>query len=385
MLSSLLKFKTIENVIKQKTRSLINEDHKNNFRNVCFDLANYLIENKNPPRYYELYRIAWKGTLYNRLKDYYKKLDKHGGYPLILEEKDKKILELKYEEADFCENKNEYLDEIQRLKGELPINSDKYSCRCNEYNEWIEQKKKYFEERSSLFGICYQKTDQKKKKKPSEFICDLTNPNTFEQISDCQVPYKLSTREAASDNSEEVSQTKGQEKHEDPIKSQESPKRDKQAQPTERTGTTVIDQNSDHNQNRQKPQQELDPPFQSELQTQEDVSSFESSPKKNEPNPEDSLRSETLSIIAHPDLSVAVTDKSASFSPAPLATKSENSFEISLSSPTLSTSLSSTLSSTVPSEISVRLIADVEKKKKDKKKICKIPENISTFIPYQKK
>ncbi|KAI4839239.1 hypothetical protein MKS88_001783 [Plasmodium brasilianum] len=377
MLSRLLEFRTIENVIKQKTRSLINEDDKNNFRNVCFYLANYLIANKNPPRYYELYRVAWKGTLYNRLKDYYKKLDKHGGCPLILEEKDKNILELKYEQADFCEKKNEYLDEIQRLKGELPSNSDKYLCRCNEYNEWIEQKKKYFEERSSLFGTCYQKTDQNKKKRPSEFICDLTNPKTFEKISDCQVPYKLSPREAASDISEKDSQTKGQEKHEESTMLHESPKHDKQTHPTGRTGTKGVDQDSDHNQNRQKPQQELDPPFQPELQTHEDVSSLEFSPKENEPNTEDSLRSETLSINAHPDLSVAVTDKSASFSPAPLATKSENSFEISLSSPTLSTSLSSTSSSTVPSEISgttgksYALLRMLKKKKKIKKKYVK--------------
>ncbi|SBS97617.1 STP1 protein, partial [Plasmodium malariae] len=346
------KFRTIENVIKQKSKSLINEDDKNKFRKACLDLANYLITHNNPPLYYEHYRVSWKGTINNRLKVYYKKLDKHGGCPLILEEKDKKILELKYEEVDFCDKKKKDLEEIKQLSRKLK-GSDIYISKCNAYNEWIEQKKNYFKERSSLFGTCYQKTDQKKKKRPSEFICDLTNPKTFEQISDCQVPYKLSTREAAPDNSEEVSQTKGQETHEDPIKSQESQKRDKQAQPTERTGTKVIDQNSDNNQHVQKIQQGVEPPFQQELQTQEEVSSFESSPKENESNPEDSLRSETRTILAHPDLSVDVTDKSASFSPVPLATKSENSFDITLFSPTLSTSLSNTLSSTVPSEISV--------------------------------
>ncbi|SBS95419.1 PIR Superfamily Protein [Plasmodium malariae] len=116
MLACLLKFRNIENVIKQKTRSLINEDDKDTFRNGCMHLASYLIRNNNPPQYYRDYKITWKGTINYRLNKYYKNILKHGGCPLILEEKDKKNLQLKYEEIDFCQKKKRDLDEIKKLK-----------------------------------------------------------------------------------------------------------------------------------------------------------------------------------------------------------------------------------------------------------------------------
>ncbi|SBT01500.1 PIR Superfamily Protein [Plasmodium malariae] len=202
MIYGLPQFKNIENEIKQKTSSLINENNKDTFRSGCFYLADYLIKNKNPPQLYNDYKKTWKGALNYWLKNYYRNLDKHGGCPLILEEKDKKFLKLKYEEVDFCEMKNEYLREIKRLS-KISKDSDTYRSMCNAYNEWIEQKKNYFEDKKSSFKTCYGTKGQKKKKKGSSvFICDLMNPQTFQKISDCQAPNKLSPPEALSESTQ---------------------------------------------------------------------------------------------------------------------------------------------------------------------------------------
>ncbi|KAI4841345.1 hypothetical protein MKS88_000585 [Plasmodium brasilianum] len=185
MISRLSEFKNIENEIKQKTSSLINEKDKDTFRNGCFYLADYLIKNKNPPQLYKDLKRTWKGTLNYKLNNYYKNLVKHGGCPLILEEDDRKILELKYEEIDFCEKKKRDLVEIKALSTNQK-NHDTYIIKCNAYNEWIGQMKKHFEEKESLFRTCYGTKNKKKKKKEiSEFTCDLRNKETFKTLTEC--------------------------------------------------------------------------------------------------------------------------------------------------------------------------------------------------------
>ncbi|KAI4841054.1 hypothetical protein MKS88_000822 [Plasmodium brasilianum] len=143
-ISRLSVFKNIENEIKQKTSSLINENDKDTFRNGCFYLADYLIKNKNPPQLYKDHKKTWKGTLNYKLNNYYKNLVIHGGCPLILEEDDKKILKLKYEEIDFCEKKKRDLDEIKAL-----------STNQKNHNTYI------------------------------KFTCDLRNKETFKTLTEC--------------------------------------------------------------------------------------------------------------------------------------------------------------------------------------------------------
>ncbi|SBS95265.1 STP1 protein, partial [Plasmodium malariae] len=205
-------FKRIENEIKQKTISLSKKNDKDEFRKGCLNLADYLISENKPPQYYTDYKVTWKGALNHRLSGYYRNLEKYGGCPLILEEKDKNILELKYEEVDFCDKRKKYFDEIRQLKEKLPNNSDTYSSKCNEYNEWIVQKKNNFDVKSSLFGTCYENRKQKKKRKgSSEFICDLKNSQTFQKISDCPSPNKLSPRAAVSESTHKDLQSQVQE------------------------------------------------------------------------------------------------------------------------------------------------------------------------------
>ncbi|SBS99758.1 STP1 protein, partial [Plasmodium malariae] len=267
MIYGLLQFKNIENEIKQKTSSLINQHDKNKFREGCRDLANYLINNNNPPRNYSYYKKTWKGALNYWLKNYYRNLDKHGGCPLILEEKDKKFLKLKYEEVDFCEMKNEYLREIKSLSKKSK-DSDTYRSKCNAYNAWIDQKMKDFEQKKNLFRTCYQKT---KKNARSEFICDLMDPNTFEKLSDCHVQNNISSREAVSEKSEKGSQTQDQEKPDDPTISQESPKQGEKTHSAEKADIEVIPEN------KQESQKELPSKTSPELQTNLHISTSKSS------------------------------------------------------------------------------------------------------------
>ncbi|KAI4833722.1 STP1 protein [Plasmodium brasilianum] len=204
-------FKRIENEIKRKIFSLINENDKDKFRNGCLNLADYLIANNNPPKHYEDYKITWKGALNNKLNGYYKQLSKHGGCPLILDDIDKKILELKYEEINFCEKKKIDFNEIKQLKRDQK-NYDTYISKCNAYNKWIQQKKIYFKEKETLFKKCYKTKDQKKKKiESSETICNLMNPETFQELSECPSLHELSASKTTSEKENIDPQTKADE------------------------------------------------------------------------------------------------------------------------------------------------------------------------------
>ncbi|SBS95032.1 hypothetical protein PMALA_045790, partial [Plasmodium malariae] len=275
-------------------------------------------------------------------------LNKYGECPFILEEKDKKNLELKYEEVDFCDKRKKYLDEIQRLKEKLPSNSDKYSCRCNEYNEWIEQKKNYFEEKKSLFGTFYQKTDQKKKKKKrrSEYICDLMNDQTFKILTECPPVDKLQPREGKSEKEEIASQTQDKEKNgESPI-SHDSPKQAEQTEPTEGATSNQIDQDTKQNHHEEINKQESESP--PGLQTQAHVSSLESPSNEVEAKSEGSLESQTPTLLSNSQPSPEVSGESGALASVPPDTKAQKPSESTLSSP-ISKYSSSSFASTIPS------------------------------------
>ncbi|SBS94093.1 PIR Superfamily Protein [Plasmodium malariae] len=346
MISRLLQFKNIENKVIQKINSLINENNKDKFREGCTYLAEYLINNNKPPLYYENYSVTWKGTLNYRLENYYKKLDKHGGCPLILEEKDKNFLKLKYEEVDFCEMKNKYLEEIKSLSKKSK-NSDSYSSKCNEYNEWIDKMKNYFEENKSLFGTCYQKTDQKKKKRRSEVICDLMDDQTFKKRTDCPPVNKLQPREGESVNEEIGSQTKDKEKRGESSVLHDSPEQAEQTKRTEGSATNQVNQDTKHNQHEEK-NEEPESPSQLDVQTQAHLSSLESPSNEVVPKSEDSLESQTQTLLSNSQPSPDVSGESVSLASVPPDTKPENPSERTLPSPITKSSPSS-LASTIPS------------------------------------
>ncbi|SBT86144.1 STP1 protein [Plasmodium malariae] len=351
MISRLLQFKNIENKVIQKTSSLINEHNKNKFREGCRYLADYLIKNNNPPKYYEHFKVTWKGTLNYWLKGYYKNLIKYGGCPLILEEKDKQILELNYEEVDFCKMKNEYLEEIKRLSKKSK-NSDSYSSKCNEYNEWIDKMKNYFEEKKILFGTCYQKTDQKKKKRRSEVICDLMDDQTFKKRTDCPPVNKLQPREGESVNEEIGSQTKDKEKRGESSVLHDSPEQAEQTKRTEGSATNQVNQDTKQNHHEEKNIQESESP--PDVKTQAHFSSLETPSKEVEVNSENSLESQTLTLLSNSQPSPEVSGESVALASVPLDTKAQKPSESTLSS-TISKSPPSSLASTIPSVTSGNL------------------------------
>ncbi|SBS92791.1 PIR Superfamily Protein, partial [Plasmodium malariae] len=256
------KFKNIINNVKQKINSLINESDKEKLREGCRDLANYLIKNKSPPTYYSTLKNIWEGTLKDWVKPHYEKLNKHGICPVIMDENGKKLLELKYEEEDFCEKKRKYLDEIKHLKrGKSRETEDTYLRKCNEYYIWIEQKQNFFDTKKDLFGTCYQKDNPrgKKKKKTPEFICDLMNPDTYKKLDECPSLDKLKPPKPVSKIEEINLPPHGQETSKDLNKSQVPLEQEIQTESADRVPTKKIAEHVQDNkpQPQSKPSREI--------------------------------------------------------------------------------------------------------------------------------
>ncbi|SBS99914.1 PIR Superfamily Protein, partial [Plasmodium malariae] len=272
-------FKNITKNIIKKTSSLNNENNEEEFRKKCLDLADYVIHNKKAPSYRN-------------------QLNKYGGCPLILEEKDKKILELKYEEVDFCDKRKKYLDEIQRLKGKLP-----------------------------------------------KFICDLMKDQTFKKLTDCPPVNKLQPRESESEKEEIGSQTKDKEKKGESSVSHDSPE---QAEPTEGVATNEINQYTKHNQHEEKNKEESESPSKPDVQTQAHVSSLESPSNEVEAKSEGFLESQTPTLLSNSQPSPEVSCESVALPSVPPDTKAQKPSESTLSSP-ISKYSSSSFASTIPS------------------------------------
>ncbi|SBS96439.1 PIR Superfamily Protein, partial [Plasmodium malariae] len=182
------KFIKIKKYVENNARSLIDQRDKEIFRNGCRDLANYLINNKSPPSYLSYSREMWEGTIKNWIKSHYEKLNIHGGCPVIMDNKDLELLDLKYKIEDFCEKRNKYLNEIKQLKRNPPRNcSEEYLKKCKDYNEWINTEKIYFKERKNLIENCYKytKPQRTRRKNNPEFMCDIMDPKTFNKLNDC--------------------------------------------------------------------------------------------------------------------------------------------------------------------------------------------------------
>ncbi|SBT01419.1 PIR Superfamily Protein, partial [Plasmodium malariae] len=94
----------------------------------------------------------------------------------------KDILELKYEEEDFCERRSKDLQAIKQLKSNhLRTCDGTYLKKCIEYKKWINEKKIYFQKKKNLFQHCYHKNQKKKPKS----TCDILDEVTFNEPPEC--------------------------------------------------------------------------------------------------------------------------------------------------------------------------------------------------------
>ncbi|SBT01591.1 PIR Superfamily Protein [Plasmodium malariae] len=181
-------FKKIRNTIIEKTSSLSNVNDKQNFRKECLALADYLVKNKSPPSYYSNQKKRWEGAIRDWNEKYYKGLTKHGGCFMIFEEEEKEILELIYEAEDFCDEKiNKRPEKSCILKARTNPNNcySKCSKKISEYNEWIKEKKNYFtKDKKEIYEKC--RKNNKVLPFPKQ-TCDVSNPQTFEEIPVCMV------------------------------------------------------------------------------------------------------------------------------------------------------------------------------------------------------
>ncbi|KAI4839218.1 STP1 protein [Plasmodium brasilianum] len=179
-----IKFKNIQNHIIEKTTFLKNENNKLNFRKTCRDLADYLINKKKDPPPYKT-QSKWEFSLKYWLQQYYKGLNKYGGCFMILNEEDKKVLDLIYEAEDFCSEK--------KRKKPNCINTDErsnkkcdISCfnKIRDYNAWIKNRKDHFmNNKEFIYKKCKNNNPLLLFPKKS---CDVLNYNTFEEIPQCE-------------------------------------------------------------------------------------------------------------------------------------------------------------------------------------------------------
>ncbi|SCP02995.1 STP1 protein [Plasmodium malariae] len=173
-------FRSIKNHVEEKTLSLSYAKNVEEFRNECLNLAGYLIQKMSPPKG-ETPR-TWEAGIKHLLRHYFNKTTKYGKCPMILHNKHKEILELKYDEEDFCRKKRRDLLKIDDLKRSISCKCDnEYLTKCKEYNVWIKKMEKKFDPKKSLIQTCYKK----KKPKNPLLICDILDSKTFEELHDC--------------------------------------------------------------------------------------------------------------------------------------------------------------------------------------------------------
>ncbi|SBS99857.1 STP1 protein [Plasmodium malariae] len=146
-------FKQVGANIISQVSSLKSENKKEKFREKCKNLADYLINSKDPYRHYQEY--IWKGALRTWYSNYFTGITQHGGCFMIFNNEEKELLELFYDADDFCEKKEEYMEILNNYKTN---NSNIYNCngdancinKFTEYNVWIKGREDHFNNKKSL-------------------------------------------------------------------------------------------------------------------------------------------------------------------------------------------------------------------------------------------
>ncbi|KAI4837523.1 hypothetical protein MKS88_004000 [Plasmodium brasilianum] len=267
-------FKKIITHVQEKTNSLKNEKNKQNFRRVCLELAEYLINKKKNPLHFEK-QDKWELALKHWLQNYFKVRTRHGICPMILEEENKNILNLIYEAEDFCSEKN-------RKKPNC-INTDKSSnkkcdsaclSKIQAYNAWVNNRKVYFKNNEDLIN--------RKCKNINSLLpfpkrsCDVLNDKTFEEIPQCEAS--------------------------DPPVLKQTVKKEEEESATEQDLTKAKDESSQicPINNEQKNEDQRPPASEHEEQLQK---SFSSSPNmKNKDDVSEPVQTETSSVLTEPKI-----------------------------------------------------------------------------------
>ncbi|SBT85854.1 STP1 protein [Plasmodium malariae] len=286
-------FKNITKNIIEKTSSLNNENNKEEFRKKCLDLANYVIHNKKAPSYRN--QVIWERAIKSWAESHYEKLNKYGGCPFILEEKDIEILEIKYKEVDFCEKKSQELKEIKRLKTQHSRGcNNEYLKKCREYNAWINDMKNYFDGKKSLIQNCYQKNNSRKK--GSQSICNILNLETFKEPPDCLLVKSVTTCSNLEEKKKEIPSKQDPEKLEVEDKSKDIPGTGVQTQPTMDDLTQKRAQEANDNPQQSKTEQEMEASPLVQAKAEDQISLPISPNLETETNPAKSTESELSNV-----------------------------------------------------------------------------------------
>ncbi|KAI4840862.1 hypothetical protein MKS88_000625 [Plasmodium brasilianum] len=181
------KFKQTRSQILSRLSSLEKVTDKAKFRKECLDLVNFLIKKKDdPPDYTDPKR--WVPVLRNYFKHRFDKITQHGGCPMIFEQKERDILELKYNALDFCELNKTYVQKLSKFrKG----GSSTYVCNgdpdckkhCTEYKDWFTGKKEHFQNTKKLISeSCIFKSSSSQF---PERECNILDPKIFNKPPQC--------------------------------------------------------------------------------------------------------------------------------------------------------------------------------------------------------
>ncbi|SBS94464.1 PIR Superfamily Protein, partial [Plasmodium malariae] len=207
-------FKQVGANIISQVSSLKSENKKEKFREKCKNLADYLINSKDPYGYIQEY--IWKGALRTWYSKNFTGITQHGGCFMIFKNEEKELLELIYDAYDFCEKKEQYMQILSKYKKN---NSSIYDCNsdqnclstCGEYKTWFENSIKQLQDKRSFI-----EKNCKNKKALLEFPrtkCNILKPETFNQTPVCifdppDVPEDSESKSKSVDSEEDKS--KGQ-------------------------------------------------------------------------------------------------------------------------------------------------------------------------------
>ncbi|KAI4838710.1 STP1 protein [Plasmodium brasilianum] len=144
------------NQILSRITALKEKTLKEEFRKECLELSNYLIKLKNkPPKYTN--PKQWVPVLRNYFKSKFDELTEHGGCPMIFEQNERDLLELKHDALDYCETIKVYEKKLRAFKkgdsSTYNCNSDADCIRhCTEYKDWFTSKNGHFQNTRNLIS-----------------------------------------------------------------------------------------------------------------------------------------------------------------------------------------------------------------------------------------
>ncbi|SBS97860.1 STP1 protein, partial [Plasmodium malariae] len=202
-------FRQTKNQILSRLASLGKKKIQKEFRKECLELINFLIKKKDEyPKYTDKNR--WVPVLRNYFEGAFKRITQHGGCPMIFDEKEKDLLELKYDALDFCETNKVYKTKLSAFK---KLGSSTYNCNsdpnciqhCTEYKDWFTSKKQHFEKNRHLISesCIFKNTSSHFPEKK----CNILDLKTFNELPQCLLPKPDASTQAPTEQ-KEISRSK---------------------------------------------------------------------------------------------------------------------------------------------------------------------------------